>query len=212
MSDDRKNGKDNPRVEDPGEFNQRKRLEAIASARRDAREVRLQTEIGKLGHDSPERVFYTAVQNYAMELQWLMHRHGNGRYRKQELGEITVPVPPQIEVTDWGSPVVNTNGVQAGKVLGNPEINPKTVPVIGVIPSDDTSGPSYLELSPIITKTWTVTVDEKHKRPEPQTFSQTVEVPYSVTLAAFQLCNSFVEEIHLDARIEAETDVDAGPF
>lgn len=199
-------------VEDPGEFNQRRRLRAINDARAQARDVYTTAEAGISEFEDEAAAVFAAVKAYALELEWLMAKHGDDVYRNADLGTIKIPVPEELEELA-GHPSRGGGSVGNGaRLIGERDFEPYTLSVTGLIPAEDTSGAAFLDLPREVSHTWTAQIDERHKRPQARTFTDSTTVPVHISVNAMRICNSFLEESGLDARIEAEVDQDPNPY
>lgn len=199
-------------AEDPSDFNQRRRLKTIADAQDRAHEVLLMADAGinEYGEDLDQTAF-AAVKSYAEVLRWSVARHGDEKYYDKHLGAIEISPPEElVKLTDsdyYGSPEFETESgsVMVDKIWGEADVDPKRYAVVGLYEKPDAKqvvpGTPFTELPPICEASWTVTVEPRHQHPQQRAFSQTSTVPASVSWAAFNLCNRFLNETELDVRI-----------
>lgn len=211
---ERQNG-EIPNVEDPGEYNQRRRLKEFADMERHARRslMEAQSSISPPEADAPpERVAFGAVRMYAQQLLWHILDHGGDEYFTEELGVIDVEPPGKL--TALADPRTRPKDVG---IHGSVNVDTREYPIVGLVPPKgrDVQRPpnasAFLELPNVASASWEVEINRKHQRPKPETFEATREIPLNITSKAFDLCTKFVHESGLDARIEEEVKRDPNP-
>lgn len=188
---------DMPQIEDPGEYNQRRRLKAIGDARQTAREAILYLQSGAdLGqYEDPTSFAYAAVQGFAMEIEWLVRQYGGERYFTEELGPVQIGPPDTTEFYN--------RDTQGGRFLGMSKLQSKKISIQGLYDSKGT-GAGFVNYQPRLSRTWKTVVDDPKKGPENKTATVTAKMPAQVIINANSLCNRFISETDLDAKIEKQ--------
>lgn len=190
--------------QDPGEYNQRRRLKAIGDARHQAREMYTAVEAGISDFDTPQVAVFAAVKAYALELEWLIAKHGDEKYAHTELGEVVVPVPDELQA-------MADRHTQGGRLVGSADVDAYRLEVVGLLSAPSSPGVAFIDLPQEVHHEWTAHVDPRHEKPGHKTFRNSAAIPVDVSYAAMRLCNRFLEESGLDAKIEGEVDDDAPP-
>lgn len=181
-------------VEDPGEYNQRLRLQEISQARKSARTA-LGAEAQQVYGEEWETVAYREVQALVRELEWLIRDQGDDEYFTKELGRIEF-TPPSVEELS------QKEGFEAHRLIGE---KPKTkqMSVYGLFSTEKT-GAGFVDLPTNLTQTWTMNVLTQHSGPTEVKTRVQRSVPLKVTKNAERLCRKFINEAGLDARLEDE--------
>ncbi|KAB1192026.1 hypothetical protein GJR96_00650 [Haloferax sp. MBLA0076] len=181
MSDDRPP----QQVEDPGEYNQRLRLQELSQARKNA-SVSLGGEAAEVYGDRWETFALRQVKTFAKELEWLIRNEGGDEYFTKELGPITLG-PPSLE---------------GDRVLGS-RPREKSFSVSGLFSTAGT-GLGFVDLPAVVSHTWIINVDKQHQGPQQVQTTLETSVPISVSRNADSLCRKFINESGLDARLEED--------
>lgn len=186
-------------VEDPGEFNQRLRLQEIGQARMTARKA-LSGEAQQAYGNQWEAVAFREVQNFAREIEWLVRNRSSKEYFTQPLGPVEIGPPTREDFPD---------NITTEKIIGE-EPRSKQVPVTGLFTTEDT-GRGFVDLPTTVSQSWTVSVGTRHSGPQQITVTLQRSMPISVTDQANSLCRKFINEVGLDARLEDQVDEDPNP-
>lgn len=177
-------------VEDPGEYNQRLRLQEISQARKTARRA-LSGEAQQAYGDQWELVALREVQNFARELEWLIRERSDAVYFNQELGTISFG-PPEME--DF------PENIKPQRVIGEkPEA--REITISGLFGSQNT-GLGFVNIPPVLSQSWTVNTMTRHSGPKDVSVTLNRTVPITITTQADSLCRRFINEAGLDARLE----------
>jgi len=177
-------------VEDPGEYNQRLRLQEIAQARKNARRA-LGGEAQQAYGPDWEAVALREVQNLAREIEWLVRDRGAQEYFTTQLGPITIGPPTKENFP---------KNISVKEVIGDlpEEVN---IPVNGLYSTQET-GRGFTDLPPTVGNSWSLKVTTRHKGPQEVSVPLERSIPITVVTKADSLCRRFINEAGLDARLE----------
>ena len=194
---------DHPDIDDPGEYNQRQRLQEIAEARKNARQALAEPAFDV--DQSEYRIFVAKnVQALAAELEWLVRDNGDReRYFEEPLGPVTIQPPTREEFKDQLSKTVYNP-------VGDTRPEPKHFEIAGLYTSEET-GLGFLDYPCRLSATWQMRFKTKGKKLVTSTIEKQVCLPESVSMSANRLCRQFIYEAGLDAQVEQETDSDPNP-
>lgn len=188
------------KVDDPGEYNQRNRLQEIAEARNTAR-ARLQVPDPEIKDVPHEVQAFRSVKALAADLEWVARENGSDEYFEQELGPVMVS-PPSLDQFR------QVHG--ANRFWGETRLKPHKMSVKGLYPSE--SGGGFINAPEYIQHTWTLKADTKHGGPEEVSITRGRYVPLDLSMRANRQCRMFIHEAGLDARVESQVDEDPNPI
>lgn len=201
------------KAEDPSDYNQRRRLQAIADSQKDAHNTLLQVDAGVEEIDGlpAAQAAFSTVKSYAELLRWPINKHGGDSYYEKSLGTLEVPPPDKlvelVRSRRRGRVTVTEDGIieQIERVWGQTDTTPARYTVVGLFYSEDVHGDTealpFTALPPILDGTWEVKVQIRHKNRRDKTFTASAPVPSAVSWKAFNLCNKFLSDTDLDVRI-----------
>lgn len=203
-------------VEDPSDYNQRKRLEAISHARTVVTETYRQAQAnGKTG-EKGARAVHAAVTAFIQEIEWLVGEHGDRTYYEAPVGEVVIEPPVDEKV--WtnrhaDSPISLTgDGMHKANVHAGYEPQPKKHAITGIL-TDEATGPGFLDFPVIVSASWDdVLASVRHKGDKVWQASASELIPMQVSMQAFRMGTRFLADFGLDARSSDESDRDGGSW
>jgi hypothetical protein len=83
------------------------------------------------------------------------------------------------------------------------KLQSKKISIQGLYDSKGT-GAGFVNYQPRLSRTWKTVVDDPKKGPENKTATVTAKMPAQVIINANSLCNRFISETDLDAKIEKQ--------
>lgn len=190
-------------VDDPGEYNQRLRIQEIAEARKTARLALMSSS-----EDGPQEQLdaFHAVQAFATELEWLIRDQGGDKYFDRHLGNVTISAPLLEEF----EPKNKTSMSRDVERLFGSSIEDGETPFYGLYNSDET-GAGFIDHGGVVSEIWEKNGDVKHNGSQDVVAVKEKHIPVEISMRANRLCREFVHEAGLDAKIESEVDEDPNP-
>lgn len=193
-------------VEDPGDYNQRRRLESINNFRSIVLEKLALMEESKQQNE-PARVardLHGAVKAFLVNIESLLKDRADSEYYEKPLGEITIFPPEEFEIQDL--PSSSTYRLSEVEPIGDEHPEPFKQTIYGLV-SDDKTGPGYIDYPATIREEWTVPVRVRHRGQQTLYGVGETHMPVHVSEAAFRMGNEFLYDSGIDARLD-----DGRPF
>lgn len=183
---------DLPQIDDPGELNQRLRVQSINQARdlvvETYRELPYRQDL-----DDAERAhaLRNAVTAFLSDIVFLVQQHGDDKFQTASLGEVAIRPPEQ-----YAEALTRRDVYTSLSDTVEPEIRAIT----GIY--GDEPNPGYLEAPQEFRAEWALYVDEDHSsQPVKQTVTMSTPMPMEVSLEAFKLGCEFLANHGLDAKL-----------